>query len=108
MDENNNLQANQPAAKSASGFSITSLVLGIVSIVFLCIPVFPILTSIAGLILGIVGMSKNKLKKGMAIAGIIISAVALLIAIIYVILLAVGIASGFWQDIMDQIESSSY
>lgn len=70
-----------PAAGPSKGFSIASLVLGIVS--FFC---FPIVTGPLGIVFGAIGMSKG--GKGMAIAGLICGALGV---ISWIIMLAVGV-----------------
>lgn len=69
--------------KPGAGFGIASLVMSLVSI-FL----FPIILSILALIFGIIGVAKNS-GKGMAIAGIIISAIVI---VIYIILIVMGVS----------------
>lgn len=76
------MQYQQPAQEAngeGRGLAIASLVLGIVS--FLCCGS---VCSIIGLILGIVSRSKQKENNGMAVAGIVLSAVALVIWGIYI------------------------
>ncbi|MBO7686660.1 MAG: DUF4190 domain-containing protein [Kiritimatiellae bacterium] len=71
---------------------IASLVLGIVGLVFSCIPclvLWSLLLTIPGLILGIVGMSQAKKTgkgKGPAIGGLICSIIGLAIAAFWLIL----------------------
>lgn len=68
------------------GFAIASMILGICSYLFCCcsgfISFFP---SAAGLVLGIVSLKRNEDGKGMAIAGIVLSAIGILISIIAII-----------------------
>lgn len=79
---NNYGQPNpQPEQK---GFSIASLILGICGFVACCIPLFGYPVTITGLVLGILGIKKG--GKGMAIAGIITSSIALLLTLINSIL----------------------
>ena len=65
----------QQVASQSNGLAIAALVLGIVSF----IPVFPLglLTAPVGLILGIVALRKRRPGQGMAVAGVIVSAVML-------------------------------
>ena len=60
----------------SQGFGVASLVLGIVSLVLFCTCVNVLLAVIA-IVFGIVQLAKPQAKKGMAIAGIITSAVSL-------------------------------
>lgn len=62
------------------GFSIASMVLGIVGFLAWCIPLFGYPVCITGLVLGIVGLNKG--GKGMAIAGIIMCSITLLFTVI--------------------------
>ncbi len=81
MDSNysNSYSNNQPAPEK-KGFSIASMVLGIVGFVAWCIPLFGYPVTITGLVMGILGIKKG--GKGMAIAGIITSAITLLLTLI--------------------------
>lgn len=83
---------NEEQNNSGKVMSIVSLVVGIVSILLLCasycigtvfplIGVLPLITSIVGVVLGIVGVKKSTESKGLAIAGIIVSVIALVISI---------------------------
>lgn len=69
---------NQPAATYVKpeprGFSVTAMVLGLVSIVF----GFTVILPLAALILGIIGLRKEPTGKGMAIVGIIVGGLDLL------------------------------
>lgn len=69
-------QYEQQPVQEKKGFSIASLILGIVGFLAWCIPLFGFPVCITGLILGIVGIKKG--GKGMAIAGIIMCAITLL------------------------------
>lgn len=71
--------------KKYSGFAITSLVLGIAGIIF-DILVFGVIAAIVGIVFGIIALVKDK-KKGMAIAGTVLSGVG----IIFFIFIAVNI-----------------
>lgn len=64
----------------SGGMSIASMVLGIVGFVFTFI-VIGIVPSLIGLVLGIIALATKKPKKGMAIAGVILSALSLLLFI---------------------------
>lgn len=67
----------------SKGFAITSMILGICSLCLSCCVWFiTFFTSIAGLVFGIVSLKKNESGRGMAIAGIILSGVALLFSIV--------------------------
>lgn len=102
-----------PAKKNEKiAFSIISLILGILSILCCCwIAPFNLILAIPGLILGIIPLKKGYAGKGMAIAGTICSAVGLLLAVVYIILLVIGFASldsaGYsYSDIQDLYDYS--
>jgi hypothetical protein len=62
-----------------AGQAVTSLVLGIISIVFAFIPCFgfvSLVTGIIGLVMGILGR-KSVTRHGMAVTGIVLSAISL-------------------------------
>lgn len=79
---------NQPA----SGMAISSMVLGIVSLVLSCLAIGWI-TAIISLIQGILVLAGNKSGRGMAISGIVMSAVTLLYSLVLILLLMIGIES---------------
>jgi len=71
-----------------AGQAVTSLVLGIVSIVFTFIPCFgfvSIVTGIIGLIMGILGR-KSMTRHSMAVTGIVLSAISLGLSVLFTIL----------------------
>ena len=73
-----------PQTPEQKGFSIASMGLGIVGLVAWCLPIIGFPVTIVGLVLGILGIKKG--GKGMAIAGIILSAITLVITMINSIL----------------------
>ena len=78
------------------GLGVTSMVLGIVALVLFCIWYLAIPCAIIGAALGGVAQSKAKaagVKNGMAVAGITCSCIALGIAVLFVILGIIGLAS---------------
>jgi hypothetical protein len=77
---NYNFPAERPKV-----FAIISLIMGLCSMfISCCIPILTFFTSIAGLIFGIVSIKRNEAGKGMAIAGIIISAVTIVFSIVMI------------------------
>lgn len=77
-------QYQQPVP--GKGMSIASLVLGIVAIVFCCAFYISIPCGVVGLILGIIGNNKSRqfgIKNGIAVAGIICSAVGLAVCVVF-------------------------
>lgn len=96
--------ANQNGAPAPANpgktLGIVGLVLGVVGFVVM------FLAPIAGLIVSIIGLSKSKKagqKNGLAIAGIIVSSVALIANIIVTIVL-ISIAATFGGTAMDLLE----
>lgn len=86
---NNNYGPNsmymQQEPKKSKGLAIAAMVVGILSMT-LCCTVGSVL-GLVGLILGIVSLSKKEDGKGMAIAGIITSAIGILVGIVFIFLL---------------------
>jgi len=83
---------------NASGLTIASLVLGILSLFFLFIPLLGQIIPLAAIIFGAVGLHKIKLDntltgKGMAIAGIILGAISLVTSV----LIMIGMAAVLMQ-----------
>lgn len=84
-----------PASVPGKGLGIAGMVLGIVSLVFFCIWYISLPCGITGIILSAVSKSKAKpygAKSGLATAGIVCSAIALGLMILFIILVAIGIA----------------
>ena len=83
--------------EGANGLGIASMILGIVAILLACWAGgkwLTFLVAAAGLILGIIALQKPKYgSRGMALAGVICSVIALLMKIIVIILLGVGIGT---------------
>lgn len=72
---------------SSTGLAVGSLVTGIIALLLSLIPVIGLISWIlapAGLIMGIVAVSKPA-GKGLAIGGIVTSAIALIICVLWVI-----------------------
>ena len=69
------------------------MVLGIVSVVFCCFWYISIVTSVIGLILGIISLKKEDAGKGMAITGVILSGIGVVIAIFMIVCLVTPIGS---------------
>lgn len=91
--------------KKTSGKGIAGLILGIVTIVLCCIPFVSVITGIIGLILAIVCLSKKE-AKGLGIAGVITSAIGLVLSVIMIFVWVFGFAQGFEQAIQDGDYSS--
>jgi len=87
-------QAPAPMEPSGgqSGKAIAALVLGICSVIFWCCPLLGFPVALAGLILGLMSMSSQ--SRGMALAGVCLSAFGLLLTIANAAIGAFMAASG--------------
>jgi uncharacterized membrane protein len=77
--------------KKTNGLAITSMILGIVSVFLFWIPIFGLLLSLTGLTLGIISVrkissDKNLTGKGLAITGIVLSAIMIIPSLIFTII----------------------
>jgi hypothetical protein len=82
-------------APSRNGLGITSLILGILSLVFFAVPVMnylAVVLGVVGLILALVSLRKKR-AKGLAIAGGVLSVIGVILSIITIILYA-AVVSG--------------
>ena len=86
--------------KKMIGFSIASLALGVISLCGWVLPCLGIPLTIAGIVLGIIGIKKNALKP-MAIVGIILNALMLIAGLVNAIFGAVIGASGALTSISE-------
>ena len=93
-----------------NGLGVTSLVLGILALLGSWVPVVGVVAGIlavVGLVLGIVGMRRARrgeaTNRGVALAGTILSALALLVAIVTTVLYATVFAS-VWDDVSECAE----
>nr|MCR5452023.1 DUF4190 domain-containing protein [Lachnospiraceae bacterium] len=87
VDSNNkNYNKYSGEKKDGEGFGIASMVLGIISVIFFCSCCNP-LTAVLAIVFGIIQITTYK-KKGFAIAGIVTSVVAMILAVICAILVA--------------------
>lgn len=69
-----------PRPAEASGKAMASLVLGAISLVAWCIPLFGLPMSIIGLVLGVKALKSS--SRGMAIAGVVLSILGLVLTLI--------------------------
>ena len=84
-------EVEEAVKNSKNSLAVTSLILGILSI-FCC----GLFTAPAGIILSAFGLSSN--KKGMAIAGMILSIVSIVIGVVYFVACMVFAASSGYYD----------
>ena len=82
MDENIQQQNNNNESK---GMAIASMVLGILGLVFWCVPILNLIFAVLALIFGIVVMHKKSAGKGMGIAGFVCGILGTLWGIYYII-----------------------
>ncbi len=81
----------QSPTEEKIGFSVTSMVCGIASLVFLCINGYMVLIlAVLGIVFGVLG--KKKGGKGLAITGITCGIVALAIYLLIVLMAILGFA----------------
>lgn len=95
---------------------IAALILGIISFILSFIPIcglIGLVPAIIGLILGIVEVvkkSKTKEPKGLGIAGIILTAIAIVVSIVWnlVVVAAIGVAASDTATNYNSLYDSSY
>lgn len=96
---------------------IAALILGIVSLVVACIPLcgaVALFPGLVGLTLGIVDIavkSRRGLPKALGIVGTVLNALALLVAVLWVVMLIIGAAEvasdpDLREDLMKKIEEA--
>jgi len=86
-------QPMQPVAVPGKGLGVAGMILGILSLVFFCIPYIGFPLSVVSLILSIVGKAKAGSagqSNGMAIAGLICSIISLALNLILLIIVLSG------------------
>ncbi|MCI6019383.1 MAG: DUF4190 domain-containing protein [Clostridiales bacterium] len=94
---------NQPPKQPANSFALASMIVGIASIFFMCfLPYLSIPLDIVGIVLGIIALKKGG-GKGMAIAGIIISAVILVAGILMLVSVFYMMSLPEFQKIFNEI-----
>lgn len=109
MDENFEQQTPftpPPAGPSGgNGMAIASMVMGILAVLFCCCLFYlSIPLSIGGLITGIIALKKQYPGKGMAIAGIVTSSVAIVLAIILILAFVLFAATGELDTFMKEFQ----
>ncbi|WP_251439052.1 MmpS family transport accessory protein [Microbacterium sp. USTB-Y] len=86
----------QEPQKTGSGLGIAALILGIVALVGAVIPFLNYVAwvvGVVGLILGIIALVQKNRRKGVAVAGTIVSGVAIILSIVLAIVYTVAFAS---------------
>lgn len=96
-----------PEPEQKQTLSIVSLVCGIVGLLFSCCCCLGVPFDIAAIVVGIIAKKKNVPGQGMALAGIILGAVALVIYIITVIInVATGSGEAFSNSFMEELQKN--
>lgn len=96
----------EPVGQNSSGLAIASFVLGLISAIFAfltgccCGGFFALPLALIGGILGAVSLAKRENGRGMAIAGVILSAIAVILSIIFLVfwLAVVGVDGYFYNS----------
>ncbi len=97
-----------PVSGGNIGFSITSLVCGILSIICCCVWYLSIILAVVAIVFGILSLKKNADGRTMAIAGLITGGLGLVLSIIVLVLVLVGSAVGdssiIYQDFIESLD----
>lgn len=102
-----------PSGEGTSGtnmFGLVALIIGGISLVLALIPIINYVSgvlSLVGLALGIVGLVVKNRKRGLAIAGTIVSALALVLAIVLAIVYTVGFTRSVVDEFSDNLPTAS-
>ncbi len=83
-------EQNPEAHKGNSNLAAISLVTGILSLVFFWVPWLTFILGVIGLITGIVSLVQHRAGHGAAVAGVITSAIGIVIALIIIVLFALA------------------
>ncbi|MBX9471087.1 DUF4190 domain-containing protein [Microcella sp.] len=90
------------ASTPGKGMAITALIIGIVALLGVAIPVlnvFSAILAVVGLVLGIVALSKAT-SKGLPLSGVIVSGLALLLSIVFIVVYVTGFTNAV-NDVRD-------
>ena len=96
-----------PPQSSTPGLSIAGMICGILSLLTCCFYYIGLPLAVLGLIFSIIGMKRNANGKGMAVAGIVTSAITLAIIVIMLIIVLVAANSSpyFYYEFENWLES---
>lgn len=94
-----------PKNRASRSLGVASMVCGIVSILFCCMPFLGLVVAIVGLVLGIVSQKRG--ANGFALAGIIISSFGIAFGIIMTVL-ALSELDGIIDDVIDSFGSDPF
>lgn len=103
MDETNNVvnttsTSVQQETQKAAGIAIGALILGICSIVFCCIWYVSLITGVVAIVLAVKAKKDNVGGQGMAKAGMICGIVGIVLAVLYIFVIAGILASTGYLD----------
>lgn len=102
------VDSEPPVSGGNIGFSIASMVCGILSILCCCAWYISIILAGVAIVFGILSLKKNADGRNMAIAGLITGGIGAVLSIIVLVLALVGMAAGesgvLYQDIMDSLD----
>ena len=89
-------QGPVPGASKPAGLAVTSMVLGIVSLVLFCVIYVSIPCAIIAVVLGSVARGKVKRGEGggMAMAGLVCGCIAIVVAVLWVVFIAAMLGYG--------------
>jgi len=82
----------QQSQQGSSGYSIAALVLGIISVVFMCLWMIAIPCGILAIIFGYIGRG-GYVGRGMSTAGLVLGIVGISIDLVFIFLYAAGMAA---------------
>lgn len=71
---------DQMAGKKRENLAVGSLIFGVMSIVFCWVIALPAILGVTGIIIGLMGLVKHNVKTGIGLAGVITSAVGLVLS----------------------------
>lgn len=95
--------------KGSNGMAIASLVLGILSILTVCCVCPTFIFSGLGIIFGILSKGGAPQRDSKATFGIVISAIALVVVVLLIVIYSIYIANnGGWDTFMDSYENGYY
>ena len=96
-----------PPQSSTPGLSIAGMICGILSLLTCCFYYIGLPLAVLGLIFSIIGMKRTANGKGMAVAGIVTSAITLAIIVIMLIIVLVAANSSpyFYYEFENGLES---
>lgn len=99
---------NAAQKKEGEGFGIASLVLGILSVLLFCTCINFVMAIIA-IILGIIQVATQR-KKGPAVAGIILSAISIVVGIIFWVVFYGSLvrSAGGWEEFLEEYGGEEY